>query len=77
MFCGLRDSGGKPGEGVHSVRLFDIAVMDVVGTIWGAYFVSRQFDINFYWTVFALFLVGILAHRLFCVRTTVDKIIFS
>ena len=41
MFCGLRDSGGKPGEGIHSVRLFDIAVMDVVGTHFRPEFINR------------------------------------
>ena len=30
MFCKYRDIIGKVGEGIHSYRLFNIAVLDVV-----------------------------------------------
>ena len=37
MFCEYKDIFGKVGEGVHSYRIFNIAVVDVVSTIIMAY----------------------------------------
>jgi uncharacterized membrane protein YcaP (DUF421 family) len=74
--CKYKDIFGKSKEGVHSLRIFDIAVVDVVGTILGAYFISQYLNLNFYQILIILFLLGIILHHLFCVRTTVDKILF-
>jgi hypothetical protein len=75
-FCKYKDIFGKPSEGAHKYRLFDIAVIDVAFTILGAYLIS-YFSGYIFWKVLAiLFLSGIFIHRLFCVRTTVDKIVF-
>jgi len=35
--CKYKDILGKPGEGIHSIRLFNVAIMDVLFTIIGAY----------------------------------------
>jgi hypothetical protein len=47
---------------------------------WGfperAYFISRFAHTSFAWTTAGLFFLGIILHRLFCVRTTIDKLIF-
>ena len=68
---------GKIKEGPHSYRIFDVAIVDVVATIIGGFAIS-YFGHFTLWKVLAiLFLSGILLHRLFCVRTTVDKLIFS
>ena len=40
-FCKYKDILGKPGEGVHSYRLFDIAIIDVVLTIGLALFIKK------------------------------------
>ena len=37
---------GKEGEGVHSYRLFDIAIIDVIFTIIGAGLISYVFNLN-------------------------------
>ena len=66
----------KPNTGPHKYRLFNIAIVDVVLTIILAYGISWFFEYPFLRTLGILFLIGIIAHRLFCVRTTVDKIIF-
>ena len=34
-FCKYKDLFGKPGEGVHSYRIFNIAIVDVILTIFG------------------------------------------
>ena len=70
---------GPIGEGIHSYRVFDIAILDVLFTIIGAYLIHRFVfsDIPFCQVLFGLFLLGIVLHRIFCVRTTVDKWIFG
>jgi hypothetical protein len=50
--------------------------MDVIMTILAAYLISIFFKYNFIYTTLALFILGIMLHRLFCVRTTVDKLLF-
>lgn len=70
---------GPIGEGIHSYRVFDIAILDVLITIIWAYLLHRFLlpHIPFCQVLFGLFLLGIVLHRIFCVRTTVDKWIFD
>ena len=75
--CHYRDIFGMPREGAHSYRLFDIAVVDVAATVVVAFLISRVFEVIFWKSLAALFILGIISHRAFCVRTTVDKWIFS
>ena len=77
MFCDHSDIFGKPGEGLHAYRVFDLAIVDVLLTIFAAYFISSMTGKKVAPILFILFLTSIIAHRLFCVRTTVDKILFS
>ena len=74
--CRYKDIFGRPGEGAHSYRIVDIAVVDVVATVIVAFFIARVFGVVFWKSLVGLFLVGIISHRLFCVRTTVDKLVF-
>jgi len=71
--CQYKDS---PREGAHAYRVFDIAVVDVAATIIVAFIISRAFNLSFWKSLVTLFIVGIIAHRAFCVRTTVDKWVF-
>lgn len=68
---------GKEGEGAHSIRLFNIAIVDVIFTIIGAYLISLYFKINFLIIFIILMIIAIILHRLFCVNTTLNKIIFG
>ena len=36
MSCSRSNMFGKPGEGIHSYRIYDIAIIDVLFTIIGA-----------------------------------------
>lgn len=74
--CAYKDALGIPGKGFHSFRIFGIAVGDVVLTIIVAFFISWVTKRNFLNTLIILFLLGIILHRVFCVRTTVDKLLF-
>jgi fatty acid desaturase len=77
MLCKYKDALGKPKTGIHSYRIFNIAIADVIMTIIASLIISYFFKFNFWITLIVLFLLGILLHRIFCVKTTVDKILFS
>jgi len=74
--CRYKDLFGRPREGAHAYRVFDIAVVDVVATVVVAYVIARVFGVAFWKSLVTLFIVGIISHRAFCVRTTVDKWVF-
>ena len=76
MLCKYKDALGVPNQGVHKYRLFNVAIVDVILTIVLAVIISYIFSVNFFITLIILFLLGIVMHRIFCVRTTVDKILF-
>jgi len=75
--CKYKNLIGKEGTGVHSYRFLNIAIIDVIVTIIGAYMIHLFFKVNFTATLLVLFLLGIVCHRLFCVRTTIDKLLFT
>ena len=77
MFCDFKDSLGKPREGIHKYSIFDIAIADVIFTIIAALILSYIFKARFWVTLLILFILGIILHRLFCVRTTIDKLLFG
>ena len=74
--CQYSDTLGSPGKGIHSYRLLDIAIVDVILTMIGAWLLSCFFGGSYIQWLLILFLTGIILHRLFCVRTTVDKWLF-
>ncbi len=74
--CKYKNALGVPGKGIHSYRLFGVAIADVIMTIIAALLISFFFKTNLMYTMICLFLLGIVLHRLFCVRTTIDKVLF-
>jgi len=76
IFKDLKDIFGKPREGLHSYRIFNIAIVDVLLTILLAFLISYFLSYKFIYVLVFLFLSGIILHRLFCVRTTIDKLLF-
>jgi len=79
MSCKYKDIFGKVGEGLHSYRLFNIAIVDVISTIFVAYLLKIYIfpQRSFLKLTIILFLLGIILHRIFCVKTTLDKMIFG
>ena len=79
--CKHRWALGKEGEGVHSLRLLDVAVADVAMTLLGAALlasdIGRLTTVRFAGASAGLFLLGIALHRLFCVNTMVNKALFG
>lgn len=74
--CKYKNAFGKLGEGIHSYRIFDIAVLDVIVTILFGLLLSWITKISVYYMIPGVFVLGIVVHRLFCVRTAVDKMLF-
>ena len=75
--CKYKHILGVPGQGPHSYRIFNIAIVDVLLTLILAYIISYIYNISFMKTSITLFILGILLHRVFCVRTTIDKLLFN
>lgn len=83
--CRYRDVLGRPGEGVHRARVFSMAAADILMTLIAAFLFSfcffpihqwRNFFVMFILLSIFLFSAGIILHRAFCVRTTVDRWLF-
>lgn len=77
--CKYKDILGRPNEGVHSFRIFNIAIVDVLLTILAAPsgILSIFTKFNLIYTTILMFILGIISHRIFCVRTTIDKLLFD
>ena len=77
MFCQYANIFGKPNEGIHSYRLFNIAIVDVIFTILTAYLISYYFYNKKYfgYILLILFTLAIVMHYIFCVQTTVNRFI--
>ena len=74
FLCQYKNALGVPGQGIHSFRIFDIAVFDVLLTFALAYVIKFIGKFESYGLVlFYTFLAGIILHWLFCVETTVQK----
>jgi hypothetical protein len=74
--CKYKDAFGRLGTGIHSYRIMNIAVLDFGVTAAVAYLLSLIFKTRFLHTFIVFFLFGIIVHRAFCVRTTIDKLVF-
>lgn len=77
---------GKPNEGVHSYRIYNIAIVDVILTvvlaliIWGIFIWLNVMNFNigsFIFVLLTLFIIGVILHKLFCVDTTINRLIFK
>ena len=75
--CKYKSVFGDPGTGPHSYRIFNVAIVDVLFTVLFAWLISLVSNSSFTYTLIILFLLGIIMHRMFCVRTTIDKLIFG
>lgn len=74
--CQYRNIFGEPGQDAHKYRVFNIAIVDTVLTVLLAYIISYISGVSLMYVIPGTFLLGIVFHRLFCVRTTVDKLLF-
>jgi|Laugresu1bdmlbsd_1035121.scaffolds.fasta_scaffold29303_2 hypothetical protein len=84
-FAKYSDIFGKPNEGAHKERFLGIASIDLFGTILISviisvflYLLTKKNAMNIFLGTFGiLILLAIILHRLFCVNTTINKLIFG
>jgi len=74
--CKYKNAFGKPGEGLRKYRIFDIALYDTVVVIIIGLVFSWYTKYNVWLVLGVLFVSGIIVHRMFCVRTGIDKLLF-
>jgi len=76
--CRYNKIFGETNKGLYSYRIYDIAIIDVFLTFLLAYVIHRyNKQYSFVKISLILFVLGIVLHRMFCVKTTVDKLIFG
>jgi hypothetical protein len=75
--CKYKNIFGKPGEGLRKYRVFDIAIYDTTIVIIIGLLFSYFTRYNIWLTLAVLFVSGIIVHRMFCVRTGIDKLLFT
>jgi hypothetical protein len=86
MTCRYRNALGRPREGIHHLRFAGMAANDIIMTLIAAFvFVflafRREWGHATFWKLFVVMIVflwsgAILLHRFFCVRTTLDMLLF-
>jgi uncharacterized membrane protein len=74
--CKYKDILGKPREGIRKYRIFDISIMDTVVVLIFGYIISWYMQWNLWIVLIVLFISGIIVHKIFCVRTRIDRWIF-
>ena len=74
--CDYKDIFGNPYEGLHSYRVFDIAIIDVLLVLITVYLYTSYTGQSFFECLIVAFVIGIILHRIFCVRTYIDRLLF-
>ena len=74
--CKYRDIFGKPNEGVHKHRIFGLAVVDLGMTIILAILIARWKRWNILLVFTVLMILGLIMHKIFCVKTKLTTMIF-
>jgi uncharacterized membrane protein YdbT with pleckstrin-like domain len=78
MLCQYKNIFGDVNTGIHSYRIFNVAIADVILTMILALIIHLFIPGHNYFIILALlFILGIVAHRVFCVKTTVDRLLFE
>ena len=74
--CQYKDILGEPNKGFHSIRLFDFAILDILGTFLLAYILYLVTGLNYLVSTIIMFIIAIFLHWLFCVDTKLNMILF-
>ena len=69
MSCQYATALGERGKGVHSTRIFGLAMNDILMTIAAALITAYVFKITWWKSLIAWFVAGEILHVLFCVDT--------
>ena len=77
--CKYKNALGVPGKGIHSYRICNLAIVDIIFTLLGARILQIFIfpESHYLHVLTGLFLLSIVLHRMFCVKTTIDKLLFG
>jgi hypothetical protein len=75
--CKYRNIFGAPNTGVHAYRIFGLAFVDLALTLAAAYLIHLGTGYSFWKVSLGLVALGVVTHRLFCVRTPLTKLVFN
>jgi len=75
FFSQYKNIFGKPKEGVHKYRFMDVAIVDYILTIIGAFILTYLTTIPVELTTSFLFSFGVFLHLLFDIDTNTSKFI--
>lgn len=81
--CKFANIFGSPNTGIHSTRILGLAFYDILFTIIAAYIYAYTYNKNEFITsntikyTIILWMIGILFHLLFCVKTPITNFISS
>lgn len=73
----FKDIFGSPDQGVHSYKIFGLAKIDLAASTIMAVFIADWYGVDSWIALGGVLLSGVIAHRLFGVRTAVDKVLFD
>ena len=74
--CRYKNIFGLPGKGIHAYRVCGFAAADVFLTIIAAVIIHYMTGYTTLFCLITLLIISIIMHRAFCVRTTLDVMLF-
>jgi hypothetical protein len=78
IFAKYANIFGEPRKGIHSYRLFDFAIIDIIFTIIPIYILGLYYNYtlkNIILLILIIFFIGQILHLLFCVKTKFIEIL--
>ena len=73
--CKYSNIFGEPNQGIHRYRFFNLAIIDIIATLFTGFIISKITHIQMYKVNIILFIIGIIMHKIFCVKTTINKLL--
>lgn len=68
---------GTPRAGIHAIRLFDFAIVDVALSLLAAALISYVTKMCLWLSVLLVFVLGIVVHRVLKIDTKLNVMIFG
>lgn len=77
--CKYSNIFGAPNTGIHKYRFFNVAIIDVIATLIVSYYIYRYNNkkIKLINITIMMFILGIIMHKIFCVKTTINNLLFK
>lgn len=77
--CKYKNIFGEPNTGLHSIRMFNLAIIDILLSILLYYYIEKYFTFtqNNYLKILLFILFIIFVHKIFCVDTFLNRLLFA